>query len=250
MNCKQVEQLLPLYVSRDLDPEREHLIAAHVQVCANCHGAADEYRETRELLQNFTAPAFNQGIYDQIRSGVWREIEGEAAAPSMSEVIAGWFTPRLAWGAATAVLIVVAVFAIYFIAGRNTARNVAGSSPEVKRNLPNGDNGAQPPRDTSTAAPSASRDGIKGQRPAYIRVTERRGRRKLDRTNTLVANAGESLPSRATSPTINNAAKPDSSSAGDSGKILRMELQTSNPNIRIIWLSHPEPKRSPNSKGI
>jgi hypothetical protein len=32
-------------------------------------------------------------------------------------------------------------------------------------------------------------------------------------------------------------------------KDIRMEIQTSNPNIRIIWLSQPESKRSPNTKG-
>lgn len=252
MNCKQVAALLPLYVSGDLDQRREPLVAAHVQTCADCQNSAAEFRETRQLLQYFRPPTFNEGVYDEIRSGVWRELEGKAAAPSISEVLAGWFTPRLAWGAATAALIVVAVFAIYFIANRNTARNLAAKSPEVNRNLPKDENDARTPRDRSTSSAAASPDESKGQRQADIRVTERRVRRKPApaRVDSLVANVRQAQPAREASPSLDSATETDSESAGNPETILRMELQTSNPNVRIIWLSHPETKRSPNSKGI
>ena len=59
----------------------------------------------------------------------------------------------------------------------------------------------------------------------------------------------ETLPKR------NNLAEPDAASARDSatsGNVLRVEMQTNDPNIRIIWFTpQPTKQNSPNkfSKG-
>jgi putative zinc finger protein len=252
MNCKQIENLLPLYVSRDLDERREQLVAAHVQACNECHSAADEYRETRLLLQEFAPPAFSEDVYAEIRQNVWREIETESAAPSVSDVIAGWFRPRLTWAVATALLVAVSVLGIYLIGNRWTVRQpVAVSGPEKKPTAPNKQTGA-PPETVVTTSPSPSGEGMKEPRQAYIHYPERKGdrRRAPDRADSLVAKAPDARPLNVVSPAINNSAESDASPARDSGKVLRMEIQTKDPNIRIIWFAQQDTKpTSPNSKG-
>lgn len=253
MNCKQVENLLPLYVSHDLDAGREQLVAAHVQACNECHSAADEYRETRLMLQEFAPPAFSEDIYAEIRQNVWREIETEAASPSISEVIAGWFRPRLVWAMATALLVAVSVLGVYLIGNRWTVRQpVAVIGPEQN---PTGSNEptVATPGAVATASPSPSGAGMNGPRQATIHNPERRRdrRRAPDRTDSLVAKAPDAPPVNAVSPQLNNSAELDSSADHDSGKALRMEIQTKDPNIRIIWFAQQDTKpTSPNSKGI
>lgn len=252
MNCKQVENLLPLYASRDLDAGRERLVAAHVQACNECHSAVDEYRETRLLLQEFGPPAFSEDVYAEIRQNVWREIEAKSASPSGSEVIAGWFRPRLTWAVATALLIAVSVLGIYLIGNRWTARQpVAVSGPEKNPTESNQQAGATPEA-VATSSPSPGGEGMNGPRQVGIRDPERRRdrRRAPDRADALVAKAPDARPVKVVSPATNNSAESDSLPARDSSKALRMEIQTKDPNIRIIWFAQQDTKpTSPNSKG-
>jgi|SRR5215813_2449788 len=246
MNCKQVENLLPLYVSRDLNETRERSVTAHLQDCVNCIGAAEEYRQTRELLQGFAPAAFSERVYADIRQNVWREIEAQAAAPSMVDLIAGWFTPRFTWAVAVSLLIVVSVFGLYSIAGQNPLRQEAVlNCPVISRNVSKQQKSATG-RESSTTSSLASSEGVNKPRQVYIRHFDRRGdrRRAPDRLNSLVAHA----PDAASLPNDGSAAQPNAVSNSQSGKTLRMELQTKDPNIRIIWFVPQDTK--PVSRGL
>src|SRR5207245_812435 len=125
MNCKHVQELLPLYVGRDLEERRAQLIAAHVQSCAECDGSAEEYRESRQLLQQFAPPKFNEAVYDGIRRRVLHEIRRESPESiglTLPSFVASLFRPRLRWAFATALVLAVSVFAFYFIAKQRNER--------------------------------------------------------------------------------------------------------------------------------
>ena len=253
MNCKQIEELLPLYVGRDLDAKYERLVTAHVESCATCSGAAGEYRQTRELIQKFAPPAFGEDVYAEIRQQVWRQIEAESTTMSVAELIAGWFGPRVIWAAASALLVAVLVLGMFLIGNRSTPeKKVAGNAPEMNRDGANKQIAAVPPRDTSTPSPFAPREGVKWPRQVYFRHSERKGDRNRapDRLNTLMANAPDALPNTSGSPRLGTSSDPNPSPAGDSVKTLRMEIQTKDPNIRIIWFAQRDTKPvSHNSKG-
>ena len=253
MNCKQIEKLLPLYVSRDLDARSERLVIAHVESCATCSATAAEYQQTSELLEEFTAPAFSEEVYAGIRQNVWRQIESESTTVSVSELIAGWFRPRVIWAAASALLVAVLVFGILLMGNRSrTQQTVVINAPEMNRNQSSKQIVAIPPHEKSTPSPLAQREGVKGPRQVYIGHSERRGDRKRapDRLNTLVANAPDALPNTNGSPRLGTSLDPDPSPARDSVKSLRMEIQTKDPNIRIIWFAQRDTKPvSHNSKG-
>ena len=254
MNCKQVQELLPLYVGRDLEGNSARLITAHVQSCAECAVAADKYRETQQLLHQFAPPPFSESVYAGVRQRVWREIGREATAPGLSRLLESLFRPRFRWAVATALLLAVSVFAFYFIANRtNDRRQVAERGRTV-------DGPASPPIKNSEVLPPAgpvkNRGPVVGlagrahpsQRPKGIGSAP-------DRSGTVNSTDIPSL-SAETLANDSNLAAPNAASAGDSatsGKTLRVEIQTRDPNIRIIWFAHePAKQDSPNkfSKGI
>jgi hypothetical protein len=250
MNCKQVQELLPLYVGRDLEEKRAHLVAAHVQSCAECAGSADEYRETRHLLQQFAPPPFSDAVYAGIRQRVWREI-GRETAPGLSRLLESLFRPRIRWAVATAMLLAVFVSTFYFIANRTNDRRdrqqVADSGRTVDRPTPPSSRESDGPRLVSTVQNPGAVQRLAGG-------THQSQRRKgiggaPDRSATVNSADIQSMSAQ-TLPDSNNRSEPDAASARDSAiseKTLRVEMQTEDPNIRIIWFT-PQPTK-PDSPG-
>ena len=264
MNCKDVQELLPLYVGRDLEERRAKLVKAHVQSCVECAGWADEYRETHQLLQQFAPPPFSEAVYAGIRQRVFREIEREAAAPGLSRLLESLFRPRLRWALATALLLAVSLFALYFIASRNAnlmndrqqladrSKVAAPTSTSMKEN-----------KGPSSVSVSIGRNARAGATIAgsVNRMPQAQRRKRsgvvADRTRSLAMTTPESRPMTAqTVPASNDLAEPDAVPTRDpatSEKTLRVEMQTRDPNIRIIWFA-PQPTKqdSPGkfSKGI
>lgn len=258
MNCKLVQELLPLHVGHDLEEKRALLVAAHLQSCAQCAGLADEYREARQLLQQFAPPQFGEAVYTGIRQGVLREIEPEPTTPGLSRLLGSLFPSRLRWAVATALLLVVCLFAFYFIAKRpndrrgeqqvadsgNTAGRPTSSSIKESAGLP-------------PASTAKNRDSAKGL-PGGVHLSQRRTGIEGARVRTRppkANNADTESMTAAASAGRNNLAQPDAVPARDSAsseKTLRVEMQTKDPNIRIIWFA-PQPTKqdspSKSSKG-
>lgn len=241
MNCKQVEELLPLYAGRDLEEKRATLVTEHVQTCAACARVADEYRESVQLSGQFAPPVFSEAVYAEIRQRVLREIE--TTAPSWSQTIASLFRPRLTWAIAGVLLIVVSMFAIYFfVNGRNVEQQLANKPPvEVQPGTKEHSN-AVPQKDKPTErSPSA---------------TVLQPRRKRSREiNIASAKSPEAMSTaQNVSPPTNSILEPvefPHQDSAASAKPLRVEIQTKDPRIRIIWFVQTETKPViPASKGI
>src|SRR2546421_7005647 len=245
MNCKHVQELLPLYVGRDLEEKRAQMVMAHVQSCVACTGSADEYRETRQLIKQFAPPPVSDAVYAGIRQRVLREIEQEATAPGLSRLLDSLFRPRLRWAVATALVLAVSVFALYFVANRrNNQQQVAGSgrtldvptSPAIREveALPR-------------PSPAQKRYPVQGLANTHQFQRRKNSGVAADRSgSTTVNSTGPRSMTAQTLPNENNRSEADAVPAGDSAapeKTLRVEMQTRDPNIRIIWFSHP-----PNSK--
>jgi hypothetical protein len=253
MNCKQIEKLLPLYAGRDLDAQSERLITAHVESCNECSAAAGEYLQTRELLQEFAPPAFSEDVYAGIRQNVWRQIETESATRSPWEAVFDLFRPRLALALATVVLIAVSVFGIYLVSNRLSGpRPIAETAPWKNSPVKEEEHPAPSPKDGKRVQPITSNE-TPGLRPAGGRATHRRTPRNVVPESQDSLAVAKSSPSQTvyTPMDPDNSVQTDESSENDSKNTLRMEIQTKNPNIRIIWFSQRETLRvSPTSKGI
>jgi hypothetical protein len=255
MNCKDAQELLPLYIGRDLEERRAKLVMAHVQSCTECAGSVVEYRETRELLQQFTPPPFSEEVYAGIRQRVLRDIEREATPPGLSRLLESLFRPRLSWAVATALLLAVSVFAFYFIANRANERRdgkqlaesgskvVGPTSPSIK-----GSEGRRPADPVKNRVPVRELAG--GTHPSQRRkgIGDAPDRSATVNSPDTPSLSAETLPNNLVAPAVVPA--PD---AATSEKTLRVEIQTKDPNIRIIWFT-PQPTKqdSPSkfSKGI
>jgi hypothetical protein len=275
MNCKRVEELLPLYVGNDLEEERAMLVTSHVRSCSQCARSAREYRETNQLLQRFEPPQFNEATYLAIRNSVLREVERQSNATTLLRFIARPFQPRMMWAVSTAVLLAVCLFAYYFIAHRTRG-------PLNEQQLTeNRGGGEQNTRDQKTNAGPQRTDptGTAGVPPASATRSPKSGLNLV--THNKTADVPPALASSSRKPRLNLTAQtvwhsrragetpavpvksaqyspvgptsPTGDSSVTSDKTLRLEIQTSDPNIRIIWFSHPSNNEgSPNesSKGI
>lgn len=247
MNCKQVHELLPLFVGHDLEDSRARQVAAHVQECAHCAGAADEYRETRQMMQQFSPPQFSEGVYAAMRQRVLREIKASSSSSISSRFVAGLFRPRLSWVVATVLVIALAWSAIYFIANRPNRQESAAHPPITSHEQTS----ARSQHDQQVLPPSSLSANNNSRRVG--------GRQRRNYSNAVADRSGSVAMSASTnpSPAADNSLKLDNSTEsaapaeGDSEKPLRMELQTKDPNIRIIWFSRPNTGRvGAGSKGI
>ncbi len=249
MNCKQAEDLLPLYAGRDLEEKRAMLVAEHAKTCAACARVADEYRESVQLTAQFAPLVFSEAVYAEIRQRVLREIETEPTAPAWSHTIASLFRPRLTWAIASVLLIVVSMFAIHFIMNRgNDEQRLANKrpvtvQPGTKEHSNSGPQGNKPP---------SVNTGVKKQQLAGVPQPQRKRSRDtlVDRTNTVSAKPPNAVSTaNNVSPQPEPMAYPHRDSAA-LVKPLRVEIQTKDPKIRIIWFVQQETKPLiPSSKG-
>jgi anti-sigma factor RsiW len=243
MNCKHVQELLPLYVGRDLEEKRAQQVTAHVQSCAECASCADEYRETRQLLQQFAPPPFSDAMYAGIRQRVLREIERESTAPTLAQLFASVFRPRLRWAVATALLLAVSVFAFYFVAHRRTGQQQEGQQLAANRGT-----GSQ--SDHLARAVRAGLTGTAGSPPAFA-TSSRKPRLILPAQrvgHSKWAGGAPAVPVRSTSYSSVETKDPSLNPSATSEKTLRVEMQTKDRNIRIIWFSHQRTKQESPSK--
>ena len=216
MNCKNVEPLLSLYVGRDLEEEQSRSVTAHLQSCTECSLAADEYSAASQLLQRYEPPFFSDETYAGIRGQVLNEIERESHArvwPGIfSQLFLALVQPRMRWITA-ALLLAISVTALYLSRSRS-------------HQLPNDQQVAVRSEINNDLARSSSSFSSKGQ--VRMATTSRQITRKKK------ANAGVVAANR--SPHLDKT-QPSSASAP-----VRVEMQTSNRNIRIIWLSSQPPR--------
>jgi len=253
MNCKNIRELLPLFVGHDLDDKRKAQVTSHVETCHECGVAAEEYRTSRQLLQHFAPPQFSEDVYDGIRQSVLREIGREGAAPSGSGLFANLFQPRLRLAFATVLLLAVAGFSYYFIAMRTSelpviSKTDAEPTPRVTVNP------APSPEQTSNDGPPQSKivqrhspsatSGMGSDRPRMERKKNPFARPSLmnvDAKSPYLASSSGG-PARQTNKLVAPNANPASNAAE---KPLRMEIQTRDQNIRIIWFAQPIKQNSP-----
>ncbi|MEK6281070.1 MAG: zf-HC2 domain-containing protein [Acidobacteriota bacterium] len=256
MNCKHIQELLPLYVGSDLEEKRAKLVTAHVQSCAECAASLEEYRETRQLVQRFAPPPFSEAVYTGIRQRVLRDIARESTPSTLPQLIASLFQPRLRWAATTAVLLVVSMFAFYFMAQR---KNDQQTGPQRAENLGgaeqnNGDRGSNAGIQSDQLGTVLKPDPkATAGNPAPLVMTPRKPRLKMSAERMGYSRRAVVATAVPEESVAYSPVEPKGPALNTSEKTLRVEMQTKDRNIRIIWFSNQLSKQdSPteSSKGI
>jgi hypothetical protein len=252
MNCKSVEPLLSLYVGRDLEEEHSRLVAAHLQSCTQCSLAADEYTGASKLLQGYEPPFFSDEIYAGIREQVLNKIERESRGPVRPGIFSQLFLapvqPRMRWVTA-ALLLAISMTALYF--SRNHLRRspndqqvavrTEGLNPaDVRSEKSNAAAGSSSFSNKGHVRVASTRSPINRKREAKPAIVATNRSRELDKTMKVDSSTNDRVVQRVVG-VSQSAPAP-----------LRVEMQTSDRNIRIIWLSGQRPSTGgrDGSKGI
>ena len=258
MRCEEVGATLSLYVAGEVGQQRvRERIAAHLLGCASCRALAGEWEASREMLRLHEPPEFDAAFFDGIRRDVLRQIS--EAPPSLSARLYGQIFDRrtLAYATAFSLLVCVALLSVPFLRrGPTPVVSVAkqdkgGSSGGARTDGPgkpdsatSGDKVKKDEVPASKSEPAtARRHTVRPARAAATRsVREEKSARLPDAPDAEQSAGGSGVRGVGVEPANrvpmggSSPERIETAAAADS-RMLRIELQTSDPNIRIIWLS-------------
>jgi hypothetical protein len=230
-DCTRMGALLPLHVAGDLSAAQTQLVARHLHACADCRAQFDEYEASRAWLQTGAHVQFEEEFYEDIRANVLRRI-GQQRPPA--PVFAPLRNRRFAYAVAFALLCICGA-----LAWRAHEQQQRRSEPQFVqievRPQPAPSNAPSPSQPAPSAAPRRE------QEPSRVYAAFSPTRKR-----TTVRRLAPATPSAARDENIAalNAAAQATPEADVhaivASQVARIELQTADPNIRIIWLA-PEP---------
>jgi hypothetical protein len=216
---------MPLYVEGDLRLELADRVEAHLGNCSRCHSLASAYKASQSWLRSAEPPEFDDSFFNDLKHGVLKRVAEADARPSLIALLTPW-NRRQMLALTAAVLVVLGTFAFYFYEARVSSKpaipqDVAQKLHDEadKLRVPSGAVGTQ-------EAPRAS-----FKRPWHAR--RHAGLRSLNPHREQQILAEE----------INSSLREADwrkDSEGNSQPALRIEFQTRDPNIRIIWFAPKE----------
>jgi hypothetical protein len=244
MNCRRIEEMIPLYVEGDLETDRAELVSAHLKSCVGCSRLAGGFNDSQEWLRSYTPPAFDSTFFDGLRNGVLGQIEDDNARPSFFQLMASHWR----WDAALAsalLLVILSGLAFYtyqrgFTAPEKKIVDLPSEPREApapqKRTAP--PTNAEPPQIAQTPQPRhrTLRDAVAeavvpAQPESIIGLPPDLGiplptESDIEGASVFQADSGqgETQASVKVSPPANE-------------NMTRIEIQTSDPDIRIIWFA-------------
>lgn len=262
-DCKRMGRMMSLYVAGDLVGEPEREAVAHLAACQACRQLAEEFSQSSSLLtQAFVPPEFGAEFYTGIRRAVLGKItdDGIASKPQLFERL--WARRWVYAGALAAVSI--AIVTLQVLRGIPREPQNLGFTPQVTRPSTS---------DQTKEANSSSSRGLSGSPGKPDRATAQAGqshklfaRRDSRQDNSQIETARKPdaedtartardnreeiapvIPSSVAAETVTLSGWSASSPSGtaSSSEISRIEMQTADPNIRIIWFA---PRESPKSE--
>lgn len=263
MSCADIERRVALYAGGDLDEASARDVDRHLATCESCRALLAVLRGQREAMGEWRAAAPSPADLDDVRTGVLAAIARGDARQSFLDRIR--FAPfgAVAWGSAGLAAAAMLVFAVWATVSRTpeaqpapraAAQPARPDARAVAVPAPRAESQADAVSGTSTAdaapAPAEQRAEARGETPSSslhaAATAEERPAMRPRPEAARMGTAGVSLAS------ASRDVGGDVRSAVDTahtppGPVRRIELQTADPNIRIIWLvpeTAPEPIRS------
>jgi cytoskeletal protein RodZ len=244
MQCAHTEKLIPLYVGQDLPADEAEAIRRHLETCGHCRNLATEFEDSRVWLSAFSAPEFDEATLEGMRDAVLSEIGRIEQRKGWSQ----WFIPgwNLRFAAAVAVAVLIAIFAFYDRRGEPSqtfpAQEKIANKDQNKRQQGTGD----PNSDNVAVNPSPLPFQPAPQKHRRERIEKRRPVELPAQRNETVAFVPAPI-------NIEPAVEPPAGAPGTNSDVAvtremtRIEFQTADPNIRIIWLT-PKDSNTSNTK--
>jgi hypothetical protein len=214
LNCKRASRNVPLFVAGDLSGDLNREMVNHLAICEECSRLAQEFRESNSLFTEACAlPEFGAQFYDQIRNNVLDKInrDGISSRPR--------FGHRWIFASAFALMLIASgVMFMRSRAPREAPQDLVSTTPVAGKTA-----ASKPPESASSLQ---SKDlPRKSQRPQKL-VPQTR----LTHPTSQQFQSGRNLSASSGDPRVSP------SELTSASEVSRIEIQTSNPNIRIIWL--------------
>ena len=240
MNCRRVEQLIPLYVEGDLAATKAIDLASHLEWCGRCNWLADEYRESQTWLRTSEPPKFDGVFLESFKTGVLTRIEQDVTKPSRLAVLMQQWTRRQIFALAAAASIILGVVVFYIYQASISTRPQAVEARR-KTDEPESEPNAVLPQPNDTGV--APRAGSNGPHHA----SNRRQRKMYSAPQVAADQTAEPLLQVQQTQVLDNStissAQPTDvvpTRGSELPEMLRIEIQTSDPTIRIIWFAPKE----------
>jgi anti-sigma factor RsiW len=242
MNCRRVEKLIPLYVEGDLESQSRERIASHLEWCGRCNWLADEFRESQSWLHSTQPPEFDEAFLNSLKADALKLIAESNSRPSLLASLIQQWSRRQVFALAGAVIIVVAVVVLYVYQASTSGRlqiadttkrtELQGARPEETQSA----SGKTPDTGVATGA-----DLKKPRRSRHHRSVNALARSPVFSTEPIESPLASNISrSGGSGPGSFEPSLEPSGSGDDSPAMLRIEIQTSDPNIRIIWFAPKE----------
>ena len=106
MNCKRVEELIPLYVGGDIDRRVTAEVQSHLKTCGGCAELAAEYEASRNWLSG-ASPELDEAMLTDVKRGVMRELRTASSRPGWFELMSAALARALSRPAVAAALLLV-----------------------------------------------------------------------------------------------------------------------------------------------
>jgi hypothetical protein len=203
MKCQVVQRLLPLFVEGDLPERKSARVRLHLEDCLGCRGVQEQYRRSQQWLRASALPAVDGERLEALRRAVWRQIDQQPRpAPLWLAIERGWASLRR-WASQPPVA--VAALGLVVLGSVTMTRGLGGSRLGAQLDL-----ASQPAleeRIDEWAEPAEDPELLAAATPEEMADGTENGQSE-----------GE--------PVDENAASK-----------MRIEIQTQDPNVRIIWFA-------------
>ncbi len=232
MNCRRVEELIPLYAGGDIDRRLTGEVQAHLERCSGCAELAAEFESSSNWLAG-AAPQLDEAMLADIKRGVMRDIQKVKPRPGWFELMSRTIAGSLLRPAVAAALLLVVFGALTFwiFVGREAPTlPTEAKGPPDQLVAPEQLAAEQDDGNSTSVKPKERRIGY-DHHPRVVRVSNsQRRKRRAAGSEQVTTQAANSLH-EAQSPSLRPV---------DSGRMLRIEIQTGDPSIRIIWFAPEE----------
>jgi hypothetical protein len=205
MTCQGIQQLLPLHVEGDLPRRKAERVRRHVESCADCRGLADQYRRSQTWLRASAPGQVTGAQLDQLRRAIWRRIEAEPQpAPWWLAIERAWAALRR-WSSQP----LAAAMAVGLV--------VLGSVALTRSN------------------------GLGGSRVSSLGIEDQGPLESTADDGADLTDDPESLLALATRAELAEGAETGEADLPETAAddAMRIEIQTKDPNVRIIWFAPP-----------
>ncbi|MFN0109987.1 MAG: zf-HC2 domain-containing protein [Blastocatellia bacterium] len=244
MRCELFEELIPLHVGGDLEPHDADDLRRHLTGCAKCRQLNEEFQASQNWLTAYAVPDFDDASLAKMRASTMSEIERQEKRGSFIDWLLPKLSPRPKWNpglmlasAAIALAVVSGLVAAVYrqqVAPTKTGGEVIADSNRLS------DATGKAPDDVQFSPPTSGRVSAATSRE---RGLPRSVREELPPE---ALNNGGSLnpleppvipPGEPTTEPVVAPVTPPVLVEPEEKEMLRIELQTADPNIRIIWLT-------------